>query len=154
MTRSSKLSARICCSAAHSTIPDLEHFGYFSVGVCFRRIFTQLCSQHWSLTTMPHCYVHWKCPCQSPDLNNCAQVLVGLQRSVSLLFTPIEDANLGMWLAALAARRVNWKLGMLTYGRPCCFFEMQCALTPLQPALGRVACSHNGRQCQLCAAAL
>jgi hypothetical protein len=54
------------------------------------------------------------------------QALVGLQATVSLVLTPIEDATLGVWIAATAARRVDWKGAMLTYGRACCFRE-RCA---------------------------
>lgn len=49
------------------------------------------------------------------------QVLVTLHRSVSLTFTPIEDATVGMWVAPLNVTRVNWEQVMLTGGWSCCF---------------------------------
>lgn len=49
------------------------------------------------------------------------QVLVALHRTVSLTFTPIEDATVGMWVAPLNVTRVNLPGVMLAAGWTCCF---------------------------------
>lgn len=49
------------------------------------------------------------------------QVLVALHSSVGLVFTPIEDATLGMWLAGMNVTRLNWPGSILSAGWTCCF---------------------------------
>eukprot|EP00892_Ulva_mutabilis_P006228 jgi/Ulvmu1/3978/UM182_0006.1 len=53
------------------------------------------------------------------------KVLVSLHRSVSLTFTAIEDANVGMWLAGMNITRHNWEGVMSTAGWTCCFSRTQ-----------------------------
>jgi len=45
---------------------------------------------------------------------------VSLQESIGLLFTPIEDATVGLWLSALNLRHVGHRR-FRTLGTPCCF---------------------------------
>ena len=44
-----------------------------------------------------------------------------LQQTVSLVFTPIEDANLGFWVAGMNISRINWEGIVLSGGWTCCF---------------------------------
>ena len=71
--------------------------------------------------------------CNAGSANDRAatQVLVALQRLSphGLLFTTIEDANMGMWLAGMSVQRINWPGIMLAAGWTCCFARTsQCAL--------------------------
>ena len=59
-----------------------------------------------------------------------AQVLVELQASTGLKFTPIEDANVGMWLAGLNVTLVNWSGPMVTAGWTCCFTRSKDKCAP------------------------
>ncbi len=43
-----------------------------------------------------------------------------MQESIGLLFTPIEDATVGLWLSALNLRHVGHRR-FRTLGTPCCF---------------------------------
>ena len=70
------------------------------------------------------------------------QVLVSLHRSVSLTFTAIEDANVGMWLAGMNITRHNWEGVMLTAGWTCCFSRTQ---DKYAPCAGRVPPPHAGQ---------
>ena len=42
------------------------------------------------------------------------------QESIGLLFTPIEDATVGLWLSAMDLRHVSHPR-FRTFGTPCCF---------------------------------
>jgi hydroxyproline O-galactosyltransferase 2/3/4/5/6 len=58
-------------------------------------------------------------------------VLIELHQTVSLLFTPIEDATVGLWLAGMNVTIVDWAASMITVGSTCCFrnSKKKCALT-------------------------
>jgi hypothetical protein len=79
-----------------------------------------------------------------------ARVLVELQQTVRLVFTPIEDATMGMWLAGMHVTRINWQGNMVTGGWTCCFTRSQqkcaprafpCSCGPVCACLG-VPCRH------------
>lgn len=73
---------------------------------------------------------HVASSCRWVESHTIMQVLLALQRTAphGLLFTRIEDANMGMWLAGMAVHRINWPGSMLAGGWTCCFARAsQCA---------------------------
>ena len=59
---------------------------------------------------------------------------MALQQTVSLAFTTIEDANMGMWLSGMNVKRVSWRSTMMTFGRPCCFADRNAHRSPPEGA--------------------
>eukprot|EP01026_Neomeris_dumetosa_P072276 TRINITY_DN7355_c0_g2_i6.p2 TRINITY_DN7355_c0_g2~~TRINITY_DN7355_c0_g2_i6.p2 ORF type:complete len:121 (-),score=9.43 TRINITY_DN7355_c0_g2_i6:189-551(-) len=51
------------------------------------------------------------------------EIIVSMHRNVGLLWTPIEDATVGLWLAGLNIRRVSNQHSFLTQDFDCCFYE-------------------------------
>jgi hypothetical protein len=62
------------------------------------------------------------CDCRYVISGDIAAALVELERSVGLLFTPIEDATFGYWLSPLALRHIDHPR-IYAWGQHCCFYK-------------------------------
>eukprot|EP01023_Acetabularia_acetabulum_P010426 TRINITY_DN14753_c1_g2_i1.p2 TRINITY_DN14753_c1_g2~~TRINITY_DN14753_c1_g2_i1.p2 ORF type:complete len:190 (+),score=24.14 TRINITY_DN14753_c1_g2_i1:1-570(+) len=51
------------------------------------------------------------------------EMLVQMQRSVGLFWSPIEDATVGLWMVGMDIRRVSDQMAFLTQGFECCFYD-------------------------------
>ena len=80
-----------------------------------------------------------------------AMALVNIHKSMSLKFTPIEDATVAFWLMPIDLRHIDHPR-FFTWAQPCCFKapvrrEGQRIITR-QASIKRLVADSNGR-CQM-----